>query len=314
MSQACAPAEEAGTSRPRYVAARDPDRLDALRAMIAKITAQDNANEFLTKSFNNLDSRAEVLRKLQLRVSLGRDSCLDRLLGGGLKLGTLTEIIGARPGDAPAASGFLLALAARLAARPDKEKAAILWVSENFSTHEQGALYGPGLALHGLDPARFVFVQAQTAKDALWAMEEALKCRAPAVVIGELWSVRPYDLTASRRLLLAAQRHGTPALLLFAGLSGAAAHLSSGANLRFEIRTHRSVHPPSAGFLPLPGAAAWSVRIAKARAGPESFGIDRDRFHSVFWDHEEALFRDALPLSLASVPRNRSDRPALAQG
>ncbi len=148
-------------------------------------------------------------------------------------------------------------------------------------------------------------------------MEEALKCRAPAVVIGELWSAKPYDLTASRRLLLAAQRHGTPALLSLAGLPGAAGHLSSGADLRFEIRAHPSVHPPSAGSLPLPGAAAFAVRIAKARikarAGPENFGIDRDRFHPIIWDHDEALFRDALPLALAPHAGDRSDQPALAQ-
>ncbi len=110
MSQACAPAEEAGISRPSCVTARDPGRLDALRATIAKITAQAGMNEFLTKSFSNLDFKAEAPQKHQPRVSLGRDSRFDRLLGGGLKLGTLTEILGARPGDAPAAAGFLLAL------------------------------------------------------------------------------------------------------------------------------------------------------------------------------------------------------------
>ncbi|MHB8885414.1 MAG: ImuA family protein, partial [Methylovirgula sp.] len=280
------------------------------------ITAQDNRNEFLTKSFNNLNCKAEVLQKLQPRISLGRNSHFDRLLGGGLRLGTLTEILGSRPGDAAAASGFLLGLAARLAARPGKAKAAIIWIGEAFSCREQGEPYGPGLALHGLDPTRLVLVQAQTAKEALWAMEEALKCRAPAVVIGELWSAKPYDLVASRRLLLTAQRHGTPALLFLPGLSGAADHLSSGADLRFEIRAHPSVHPPSAGALPLPGMAAWSVRIAKARAEAraEGFGIDREKFHSVFWDHQEALLRDAVPLALASFSRDRSDRPALARG
>ncbi len=313
MSYARVQIEEA-IGRLERAGVEDPRTLESLRAKIAKITVQALPDGFSDSFSNGLLSKTTAQQKLQPRIPLGHDSRLDHLLAGGLKLGTLTEILGQRPGDAAAASGFLLGLAARLAARPDKAKAAIVWIGEDFSAREQGALYGPGLALHGLDPARLVLVKAQSAKDALWAMEEALKCQAPAVVIGELWAAKPYDLVASRQLVLAAQKQGTPALLSLAGLSGAAGTLSSGADLRFEIRAHPSVHPPSAGSMPLPGSAAWSVRIAKARAGPENFGIDRDRFHTVFWDHEEALFRDALPLALASRSRNRSDRPALAEG
>jgi len=33
-----------------------------------------------------------------------------------------------------------------------------------------------------------------------WAIEEALKCGAPAAVIGEIWSLKGYSLAASRRL------------------------------------------------------------------------------------------------------------------
>lgn len=314
MSHARVQIEEAGTGRQERASVQDPQTLEALRAKIARITAQALPDGFSDSFSNGLPGGAAAQQELQPRIPLGRNSRLDHLLAGGLKLGTLTEILGQRPGDVAAASGFLLALAARLAARPDKAKAAIVWIGEDFSAREQGALYGPGLALHGLDPGRLILVAAQSAKHALWAMEEALKCQAPAVVIGELWAAKPYDLVASRRLLLAAQKYGTPALLSLAGLSGAAEHLSSGADLRFEIRAHPSVHPPSAGSMPLPGVAAWSVRIAKARAGPENFGIDRDRFHTVFWDHEEALLRDALPLALASRSCDRSDRPALAEG
>jgi protein ImuA len=295
--------QPAAAARLEQVCPQDPARLSFLREKIARITAQSS-------SFSSpLPGQGPL-------VSLGRDCRLDRLLGGGLKLGTLTEILGSRPGDAPAAAGFVLGLAARFAARVGKAKAAIVWIGETFSSREQGVLYGPGLALHGLDPARLVLVEAQNAKEALWAMEEALKCQAPAVVIGELWSAKPYDLTASRRLVLAAQKQGTPALLFLAGQPGAAEHLSSGADLRFEIRAHPSVHPPSAGALPLPGAAAWAVRIAKARikARTESFGIDRDRFHPMFWDYEEALLRDALPLALAPGACDRSDHKTLAQG
>jgi protein ImuA len=296
-----------------------PKPLAALRAEIARIAARDG---FFSRDFNDLDGEAAAPQKLHPYVPLGHDCRFDRLLGGGLQPGTLTEILAARPGDAAAAAGFLSGLAIRLAARVDKAKAALFWIFEDFAASEQGLPYGPGLALHGLDPGRLVLVAAPNATQMLWAMEEALKCPAPAVVIGELWSGKPYDLTASRRLLLAAQKHGTPALLFLAGVPGAAGSLSSGADLRFEVRAHPSVHPPSAGALALPGAARWSVRIAKARikarmrarAGPDTISIDRERFHTLIFDHDEALFRDALPLALAPDTRDGSAQPALAQG
>src|ERR1700722_10024256 len=116
----------------------------------------------------------------RMRVSLG-ETRFDRLLAGGLANGALHEITAAGPGDAPAAAGFALALAARFAA---SRKAPLIWIGEDFAGLEQGTLYGPGLALYGIDPSGLVLVHAANAKDALWAMEEALKCRAPAAVIG----------------------------------------------------------------------------------------------------------------------------------
>ncbi len=299
-----------------------PVSLETLRDRVAKIANSSGCERFFYQDFNSLERDDAVPQKLQ-PAPLGRDCRFDRLLGGGIRAGTLTEILPEHPGDVWAASGFVLSLAVRLAARLGKdhlgkERGAVIWIAEEFSGREQGALYGPGLALHGLDPSRLILVNAQNAQQALWAMEEALKCRAPALVVGELWSAKPYDLTASRRLLLAAQKHGTPGLLFLTSLAGQAGQLSSGADLRFEIRAHPSVHPPSAGSLPLPGAARWAVRIAKlrikARASPAIAGIDRDRFHPLIWDHDEALFRDALSLALAADARDRPDHPALAQG
>ncbi|MEW6436508.1 MAG: hypothetical protein AB1508_04980 [Pseudomonadota bacterium] len=258
------------------------------------------------------------------RVPLGA-ARLDSMLAGGLAAGALHEITAAAPGDAPAAAGFVLALAALFAA---SRKSPLIWIGEDFAGLEQGALYGPGLALHGIDPAHLVLVRTANAKDALWAMEEALKCRTPAVVIGEIYSAKLYDLTASRRLVLAAQKQGTTGLLFFAGPVRAAA-LSSSAETRFEIRARPSPPQASAGNrIPLPGLAAFDVRIAKARAGPAGFSrnlerdsrekpvstfshpaLDHDKFHSVFWSHREVLFRDALSLPLATVAGDGQDHP-----
>ena len=239
------------------------------------------------------------------RVPLGA-ARLDPLLAGGLATGALHEITAAAPGDAPAAAGFALALAARLA---ESRKAPLIWIGEDFAGLEQGALYGPGLALHGIDPARLVLVRTANAKDALWAMEEALKCRTPSAVIGEIYSAKLYDLTASRRLVLAAQKQGTTGLIFLAGPVRAAA-LSSSAETRFEIRARPSPQQTSAGDrVPLPGFAAFDGRIAKARAGPAGFCIDRDAFHPFVWSPRVVLFRDALSLPLAAVAGDGPDHP-----
>lgn len=255
---------------------------------------------FLRKEIIGIESQAASNE--MPRIPLGHTG-LDHMLGG-LKPGALHEIVAARPGDRPAAAGFALALAIHLQAARNRK--AIVWIGEDFAALEQGALYGPGLALHGIDPGSLLLVHAANAKEALWAMEEALKCRAPAAVIGEIFTSTAYDLIASRRLVLAAQKNATPALLFLAGLAGADA-LSSGADTRFEVRVRPSAHLPSAAHrVPLPGSAAWSIRIAKARAGP--VGFDREKIHSVFWT--EACFRDALPLPLASLPGDRPDQAA----
>ena len=142
------------------------------------------------------------------RLPLAR--ALDSALGGGLADDALHEIAPAEPADGAAAMGFALALAARfLSQRP----ASALIVGEGFAAHEAGALYGPGLVAHGLPLSRLVFVQAPDAASAFWAMEEALKCGAPAAVVGEIWNLKGYSLAASRRLLLAARKGRTPALL-----------------------------------------------------------------------------------------------------
>jgi protein ImuA len=251
------------------------------------------------------------------RVNLGENCSLDGMLQGGLCRGALHEIVPARAGDATAASGFTLALAARFAAKVNQTQSTIIWIVEDYAGLENGAPYGPGLALHGIDPARLLLVHTPHAKESLWTMEEALKCRVAAVIAEIGNPQKAYDLVASRRLVLMAQKSGTPGLIL---MTAQAAHgLSSSAQTRFEILSRagpRMEHPASlepSRSLPPPGLAAWSIRVLKARAGPHGLGFDRDRFFAVLWDHEKACFHDALSLPLAALSRHRPDRSADAR-
>ncbi len=284
------------------------ERVDFLRAKIASLEAVGGANA-PSRTWN-----AGARQTPRVPLSDAQNPCgLDRTLQGGLQLCALHEIVAARPRDRAAASGFAFAVAARFAGVPAKARAAIVWIVEAKAARETGGLYGPGLALLGVDPARLILVETRDAQESLWAMEEALKCHSPAAVIGEIWGLtKIYDLAASRRLVLAARKSGTPGLLIAAGLAGEAEHLSSGAGMRFEIATSASLCLPSAGGrLPMPGKTVWAVRLVKARAGPQGFGFDRDKVHPLTWDPEKACFRDALSFA---VPSLSGDRPARAAG
>src|SRR5271156_1362682 len=79
------------------------------------------------------------------RLPLAR--AFDSALGGGLADDSLHEIAPARPSDGAAGRGFARALAARFwSQRPASARV----VGEGFADEESGALYGLGLAAHGL--------------------------------------------------------------------------------------------------------------------------------------------------------------------
>ncbi|HEY1887980.1 MAG TPA: hypothetical protein VGG86_18325, partial [Roseiarcus sp.] len=217
----------------------------------------------------------------------------DSALGGGLADDALHEIAPAQASDGAAAMGFALALAGRFLSR---RPASALIVSEGFADQESGALYGPGLVAHGLALSRLVFVRAPDAALALWAIEEALKCGAPAAVIGEIWSLKGYSLAASRRLLLAARKGKVPALLVLASAYGQAERISSAAETRFEIAAAPSATIPAAAGPDLPGPFACGARLIKARfarAGPERpfQAFDRERVIHLEWRSQDLIFK-----------------------
>jgi protein ImuA len=132
-------------------------------------------------------------------------AAIDTALAGGLAGGALHEIAAPRETDMAAASGFAFALAAGL-------RQPVLWITEDMALAESGAPHAPGLDAIGLAPERLLTVAAPKSRDVLWAMEEALRCRAVGAVIGEIRG--HVDLVATRRLSLAAGHGGALALLL----------------------------------------------------------------------------------------------------
>jgi protein ImuA len=120
------------------------------------------------------------------------------LPAGGLARAAVHEVLAA---DSGAAAGFCAVVLARAAAG----RGSVLWITEDPDA------WPSGLARFGLSPADLVLVQVPRPVDGLWAMEECLRC--PGVA-GALLMLRDLDLTAARRLQLAAETGGGIGLLL----------------------------------------------------------------------------------------------------
>ncbi len=253
---------------------------------------------------------------------------LDALLAGGLRRGALHEVVARHKRDDAAASGFALTVAGRCAG-----SSPLVWVIEDCAASETGSPYRPGLAAHGIDADRLILVRTKDARSTLWAVEEALKLRAPAV-LAELWGTKHYGLAPSRRLLLAAQAGQGTAILLHTGLAGRGEALSSAAETRFAVAACQSPRLPSAGNrTPVPGAAAVTVRLLKLRLGAADHepdhdcgmgrdhrGLDRDRDyrgldrdHGLVWNAVQRCF-DAhpLPVGVSTPAADRTARAASA--
>ncbi|MDY7099412.1 MAG: recA-like protein [Pseudomonadota bacterium] len=183
--------------------------------------------------------------------------------------------------DTSDASGASVALALardalRVAAEKDdplseaEDRRHVLWVQERGAIERSGRPY-----LHGLPPElreRLIHVEAKTPEDALFALEEGLRCRDLACVIGEiLGNPKALDFTASRRLSLAAEKHD---VALWMVRLDAQAELSS-ARMRWRVEPAPSPHPrwnPKAL-----GAPNWKAELFRARShAPGEWILDDD--------------------------------------
>jgi protein ImuA len=229
---------------------------------------------------------------------------IDSVLGGGLGCGALHEIVAAREREVTVASGFALALAARMTsargiansrdARNDaRVPSTVLWITEDLSLAENGALYGPGLDGIGIAPERLITVAAARGRGVLWAMEEALRCHAVGMVIGEM-RPRGIDQVATRRLALAAAAGNALGLILYTTSdetpSAAVTRWSIGAAAPLDTERSHGVGPPR--FL---------ARLVRNRRGPLGTWI-------VEWNSVEQRFELAThsePVAGAAFDRPR---------
>jgi protein ImuA len=136
-----------------------------------------------------------------------------------------------------------------------------LWVQDKEALRRTGRPYRPGLPR--VLRHRLIHVAAVSAEDALFALEEGLRCRDLAFVIGEVaGNPKALSFTAQRRLSLAAQRHGVPLWLV---RLDAERDLSS-ARMRWQARSAPSLLPRWNAAAP--GGPRWRAELFRARRHP----------------------------------------------
>lgn len=216
-------------------------------------------------------------------------TAIDRMLGGGLAVGGLHEIFAAE-GQGDASALGLAAMLALCVTSAAADAPAILWLREE-AAQRKAPLHGPGLADLGLDPARLILGVLPDPRALLRASVDALRCAALGAVILELGGNPPLlDLTASRRLALAAEESGvTPLLLRVRG----ARPMPSAAQTRWQV----TAAPSAPLAAEAPGAPAMTLSLLRQRGG--AAGLD----WIVEWDRDAGSFKPAalpgtrLPLS-----------------
>ena len=210
----------------------------------------------LRHKLESLDGRQE--RRPSLPFGLAE---LDRHLPGhGLAQGALHEVVEGGMAAEFAGGGtlFVAGIAARL-------KGPVLWCLNRRD------LFAPSLAGAGLHPDRVIYAEAFRERDILPSMEEGLREKGLAAVIGE---VTRLGLTSSRRLQLAAESSGVTALALRRWWTVAEkelTYLPTAAVTRWRISPFTSQAPPAPGL----GRARWHVELLRCRGSePRSWIVE----------------------------------------
>jgi protein ImuA len=248
---------------------------------MASVVARDTLGQ-LRQAVAKLDpSSAASFDEKAGRLPLGLPA-IDAALQGGLARGALHELVPGAGQQCGPVTGFALALAA-LATSGGR---STLWIHTDFGALEAGIPYGPGLDLFGLPLRHLLILRVSRPLDLLWAFEEALKSYSLAAVLAELPETgAAADLTATRRLTLAARAGGGLGLLLRHRPSA----LPSAAMTRWQVAPAVS-QPDAYGGL---GRTAFDLSLSKNRHGHCGHWI-------VCWNHDERIFvPQALSLGVA---------------
>jgi protein ImuA len=239
-------------------------------------------------------------------------AALDRHLpDGGLAIGALHEVAGTGPDTEHAAAAAALFAAGALA----RLRGPVLWALTRDD------LFAPALAGVGLYPDRLILAEA--GRQVLSVMEEGLRHRGLAGVVGELDG--RLTLTASRRLQLAAEASGVTAIVLRRArrhdLSRVHSHDSfrvhshdptlaepNAAVTRWRLTALPSAPPlPRASDVPGLGRARWRLELLRCRGGePATWIVEACDATGHLALASEFSDRSAAPLPAPSTPNRHA--------
>ena len=205
------------------------------------------------------------------RLPLGANEA-DAWLSGGLKADGLHEAY-TDAEEGVTGTAFLLLLAWMKCRR---DKRPMVWLREARA----GRLpYGPGLVELGLDPGAVTLLLLPDARAVLRAGLDAVRDGSAAAVMIELdGKQKLLDLTATRRLALAAAESATMVLLSRSRVEP----VPGAAHTRWRVAPAPS-RPLEAGA---PGMSAFSLSLLRQRGGRDALNLTLE------WDRDAASFRE----------------------
>jgi len=232
------------------------------------------------------------LRAIAAPGPLAQAVAVDGWQDRGLARGRLHEVYADDAGDVGAAAGFAVAQALAAGATP------LLWLRLDRGGTAAGRLHATGLAELGLAPDQLLLVTVADPGALLRAAGDVARCAGVGTLLVESWGPMPaLDLTATRRLVLAAEASGVTVVSLRLD----AAPVPSAAATRWQIAARPSV-PLEAEA---PGLPAFAVECLRRRGGPAGVRTQ------VEWNRETRSFRvpegdeprtTSAPLAGAGVP------------
>jgi len=167
---------------------------------------------------------------------------------GVFPLGTVHELVCADTEQATACGGFVSGLLSVLM----QNGGACIWIGLS------GNVFPLALKAFGIDPDRVIFIQVHKDKEALWVMEEALKCAGLAAVVGEVGEI---DFKQSRRLQLAVEQSRVTGFIMRNHSDKIG---STACAARWQIKPLPS---ESVDGLPGIGFPRWQVELLRVRNG-----------------------------------------------
>jgi protein ImuA len=228
---------------------------------------------------------SHILERLRHMAAIGvraqTGNAADSWLATGLPRGKLHEVYSSAD-EAACGAGFAIMQALLAGATP------LLWLRLESVERAAGRLHATGLAELGLPPDALIVALVPDAPALLRAGADAARCPGlGTVLIESSGPMRGLDLTATRRLMLAAETSGVTVVSLRIDASPE----PSAAETRWSVAAAAS-SPLAADA---PGLPAIDIELLRRRGGPAGA-----RWR-VEWDRDTTSFRGAA-LSGAGLP------------